>query len=167
MTFICAVLTGLALCQVKDMDKMPHTDTLPILVSWYDPALCYDEGGNVIKNINCDDDPTQLATMPMDERLYGRVAACHADWTKRFHTTVVILPGIGRFWCVDRGGRIEPTCRDLYDPNRGWYYGCVNLIDILWDSTRWGEPAWQFTLVDDWGREHRGVDDPWLEIGDG
>lgn len=66
----------------------------PLKISWYDPLL----GG-----VNCDHDCTTMATgVKVTEDRYGRTAACIREWTGR----TVIIPGLGAFECLDRGGAI-------------------------------------------------------------
>ena len=68
--------------------------TKPLKISWYDPQL----GG-----INCMEPCDQMATgVKVTEDRYGKTAACIADWTGR----TVVIPGLGEFECLDRGGAI-------------------------------------------------------------
>ena len=66
----------------------------PLKISWYDPLL----GG-----VNCDHDCSTMATgTKVTEDRYGRTAACIRDWTGK----TVVIPELGTFECLDRGGAI-------------------------------------------------------------
>jgi hypothetical protein len=69
----------------------------PLKISWYDPDL----GG-----INCMDPCDQMATgTKVEEWRYGRTAACVPEWTRA--RAVIVIPGLGRFDCLDTGGAIK------------------------------------------------------------
>lgn len=69
----------------------------PLKISWYDPAL----GG-----INCDHDCSTMASgVKVTPDRYGITAACIAQWTRA--RRVVVIPGVGRFECLDTGGAIQ------------------------------------------------------------
>ena len=95
----------------------------PLKISWYDPDL----GG-----INCMAPCDQMATgVKVTEARYGRTAACIAEWTRA--RRVVVIPGLGRFTCLDTGGAIK---------DRGHY---------IWIDLLLHQPLVPFgTLIDDW-----------------
>ena len=85
---------------------------LSIVTTWYDPAQCYDEDGNVIDNINCNGDPGHFADgTPVLESSYGTVAACISDWLG----ATLIIEGLGVFRCRDTGGSIHVEFDEYYE----------------------------------------------------
>lgn len=91
-----------------------ESDVLPILVTWYDPAL----GG-----INCDVDCTTLADgLGWDEFDYGRSAACLPTMLGGYVTF-----GGMTYRCRDTGGGIEVE----YD---GYWQRWVMRVDIMSDE---------------------------------
>lgn len=95
----------------------------PLKISWYDPAL----GG-----INCAEPCDTMATdTKVTEARYGRTAACIAEWTAE--RRIVVIPGLGEFECLDRGGAI------------------VQKNGYIWIDLLLHEPLVPFgTLIDDW-----------------
>jgi len=95
----------------------------PLKISWYDPDL----GG-----INCMEPCDQMATgVKVTEARYGRTAACIPEWTAA--RRVVVIPGLGRFECLDTGGAIKE-------------HG-----DYIWIDLLLHEPMVPFgSLVDGW-----------------
>jgi len=131
----------------------PPLEEMTLWLSWYDPAECYDENGRVIENINCDEDPTVLAGgTAVADHLYGEVVACAADWP--LGETAVTVPGIGSWLCLDRGGDIRPTYREIYHPERGFVTMWVLPIDVLHHAD--DPPWWQFLPIapEDWNLSH-------------
>lgn len=122
----------------------PPIEEMPIWASYYDPALCYDENGRVIENINCDDSPDILATSVPTADYYGIAAACYEDW---IGMTLVVY-GIGERPCLDTGGAIKPTYRMVYDPERGFVTIWVIVVDFLEHHN--APPTWQYGLFYDW-----------------
>lgn len=101
----------------------PPITEMPILVTWYDPAL----GG-----INCDEDCTTFAdgtlVTPDD---YGRVGACIPEWLG----ASITIADLGTFECRDTGPSIVIAYNEYY---RGW----VIHVDILHDKP----PEWNYQL---------------------
>jgi hypothetical protein len=95
----------------------------PLKISWYDPDL----GG-----INCMAPCDVMATgEKVTEWRYGRTAACIPEWTRQRLT--VVIPGLGRFQCLDTGGAIQE--HDGY----------------IWIDLLLHEPIIPFgTLIDEW-----------------
>ena len=95
----------------------------PLKISWYDPTL----GG-----VNCAAPCDTMATgAKVTQARYGRTAACIAEWTAA--RRVVVIPGLGEFQCLDRGGAIVETGSHIW-------------IDLLLH-----DPLVPFgTLVDNW-----------------
>ncbi len=110
MLIVCLLL-GLLKCATP----APAIEEMPILVTWYNPALCY-EG----LTINCDSDPSVLADgQGWEVADYGRVAACIPQWlgrTIRFKNR--------ELKCRDAGGMILPRWDDYH---RAW----VIPVDVL------------------------------------
>ncbi|MCB1713584.1 MAG: hypothetical protein KDK05_00435 [Candidatus Competibacteraceae bacterium] len=121
---------------------LPPLEALPLWLSWYDPALCW-ENGRVIENINCDADPTTMAGgTAVSPEMYGYAAACVPVW---FDQTVRVK-GIGAWHCLDVGGAVIPTYREIFDPQAGFITQWVLPIDILHDSTQ-PDPWWQYLPI--------------------
>lgn len=83
------------------IEPPPPVEEWPVLVTWYDPALCWEEG----MTINCDsvDSAHLLADgLPWDESDYGKVAACPPGW----HYLYITLP-TGTYLCRDTGPAID------------------------------------------------------------
>lgn len=126
---------------------MPPLEQMTLWLSWYDPAKCYDENGNVIKNINCDENPREMAAGMAVEGAYGQVCACIPQWDIE---DVVHVEGIGSWTCQDRGGDVRPTYRRIYHPKFGFVYMWILPIDVLADYEN--PPAWEFEPIapEDW-----------------
>ena len=107
-------------CQLLLLAEGVDCGTLDYYLSTYDPKL----GG-----INCDSDCSQLATGPMDDSLYGLVAACPHDWVGYEYTTHISTP-YGTFACVDRGGAIGIYEREVWMGGR-IQTRMVIVIDLL------------------------------------
>jgi len=109
----------------------------PALMVMYDPVLCTD--GTPGGEINCDDDPTTVATGPLTQDMYFVSGACHPDLLG----ATVHFPYIDfSMKCVDTGGAIIIRYND-------WYQREVLYFDVLWDY--YGEwPYWLHWLLDDW-----------------
>ena len=101
----------------------PPITEMPVLVTWYDPAL----GG-----INCDVDCTTYAdgtlVTPDD---YGQVSACIPEWLG----ASITIDGLGTFACRDTGSAIVVDYNEYY---RGW----VIHVDILHEEP----PDWNYQL---------------------
>jgi len=123
---------------------MPPIEEIPIWASIYDPELCYDEDGQVIANINCDGNPTMMATSLPVADYYGVAAACPSEWMGR----TLVVEGIGERPCLDTGGAIRPTYRIVYDPMQGFVEMWVIIVDFLehYDAP----PDWQYELFEVW-----------------
>lgn len=121
---------------VNGVDCTVPSEPPPILVTYYDVAFCYDEGGNVIENINCDSDPGHFAdgTAVLPES-YGRVAACIPEWLGR----TVVIEGVGEWLCRDTGGAIEVVWNDYYEQ-------VVIHVDVLAHSP----PSYNYWLFSEW-----------------
>ena len=115
---------------------LPPLEEVPLWLSWYDPALCYDEAGNVIENINCNEDPSAMAGgTAVTEAMYGYAGACLPQW---FDRQIWIEP-IGLRHCLDTGGAVVPTWREIFYPGRGF----VTLWVIPFDALEhYQEPPW-------------------------
>lgn len=123
---------------------MPPLGEMEIWASVYDPAHCYDENGRVIRNINCDSDPTVMATSLPVADYYGVAAACRPEWIGK----TLIVEGIGERPCLDTGPAIVPTFRVVYDPDEGFVERWVIVVDFLEHHDR--PPDWQYGLFDEW-----------------
>lgn len=115
---------------------LPPLEEIPLWLSWYDSALCYDENGNIIVNINCNEDPAHMAGgTPVTEEMYGYAGACLPQW---FDRQIWIEP-IGLRHCLDTGGAVMPTYREIFYPGRGF----VTLWVIPFDALEhYQEPPW-------------------------
>lgn len=76
---------------------MPPLSEMPLLTTWYDPAL----GG-----INCGGSCSHMALAPVTEAMYGYAAACPAALVGVDFTAVISHPAIGERACLDRGGAV-------------------------------------------------------------
>jgi len=126
---------------------MPPLDEMTLWLSWYDPALCYDADGNVIENINCDASPETMAGgTAVSPEMYGYAAACLPGWFDQ----VVVIELIGQRHCLDTGGDVVPTYREIYHPRQGFITLWIIPIDVLAHHTN--PPWWQYLPVeaDDW-----------------
>lgn len=101
----------------------PPITQMPVLVTWYDPAL----GG-----VNCDSDCTTYAdgtlVTPDD---YGQVSACIPEWLG----ASITIDGLGSFMCRDTGASIGVDYNVYYE---GW----VIYVDILHEEP----PDWNYQL---------------------
>ena len=110
----------------------PPLMDLPIVLTWYDPILCSEPGGE----INCNSDPDHVADgTPVSESLYGVVAACD----ERLLGSWITIEGIGEFKCRDTGGMIRPTYSEHYGR---W----ILFADIMLHEN----PQWNFFLFEEW-----------------
>lgn len=83
--------------QVDMVATLQQPSAKPLRISWYDPR----RGG-----VNCDSDCTTMSTgTKVTPERYGRTAACIKPWTDARKT--VVIPGLGEFQCLDRGGAIK------------------------------------------------------------
>ena len=124
----------------------PPLEEMTLWLSWYDPALCYDDDGNVIENINCDANPEAMAGgTAVSADLYGNVAACPLPW--KLGESVVYVPGIGSWLCLDRGGDIRPTYREIYHPQQGFVTLWVLPIDVLYSHDA-PPPWWEYLPIE-------------------
>lgn len=123
---------------------LPAVAELPLWLSWYDPAKCYDEAGNVIENINCDSNPRVMAGgTAVTPAMYGYAAACVPQW---FDDRVAVK-GVGEWHCLDVGGAVIPTYREIFWPGRGFVTTWVLPIDVLYSHTQ-PEPWWQYLPIE-------------------
>lgn len=123
---------------------LPPLEALPLWLSWYDPAKCYDATGRVIEDINCDSDPTVMAGgTAVTPAMYGDSAACLPKWFDRR----VRVKGIGDWHCLDTGGDIIPTYREIYHPTLGFVTLWLIPIDVLHDYTQ-PEPWWAYLPIE-------------------
>lgn len=115
---------------------LPPLDELPLWLSWYDPALCYDAAGRVIENINCNEDPSTMAGgTAVTEAMYGYAGACLPQWFDR----QIEIEHLGLRHCLDTGGAVVPTYREIFYPGRGF----VTLWVIPFDALEhYQEPPW-------------------------
>lgn len=120
----------------------PPITEMPVLVTWYDPAL----GG-----INCDADCTTYAdgtiVTPDD---YGQVSACIPEWLG----ASITIDGIGTFACRDTGSAIVVNYNEYY---RGW----VIHVDVLHEEP----PDWNYQLRN-WQLNWSHVPEPAINSGD-
>jgi hypothetical protein len=110
-------------CLSVDQEKMicvADPADMAVRISTYDPAM----GGT-----NCDGDCGHTATRPVTPDMYEWAAACPAGWTTRGETTIVHFQ-FRDVWCVDRGGAVHPTWREVYTPE-GFRQMWVIVIDIM------------------------------------
>lgn len=101
--------------------------SLPVLITWYDPAL----GG-----VNCDSECGHFGdgtTVTADD--YGVTAACLPEW----RGATVNLPGIGSFLCRDSGSAIGARWNSYHQTD-------VIHVDLLLHS----EPSYNYYLIYDW-----------------
>ncbi|MCA9930206.1 MAG: hypothetical protein KC419_17105 [Anaerolineales bacterium] len=126
---------------------LPSLDEFPLWLSWYDPALCYDAAGNIIENINCDVNPANMAGgTAVTSEMYGYAGACLPQWFDRH----LMITGVGERQCLDTGGAIVPTYREIYHPQRGFITIWLIPFDALEHHAR--PPWWEYNLVEpsDW-----------------
>ena len=123
---------------------LPETAEMVLWLSWFDPAKCYDEDGRVIENINCDSDPTVMAGgTAVTSAMYGYAAACLPEW---FDGRVRVV-GVGDWHCLDVGGAVIPTYREIFWPGRGFVTLWLIPIDVLHDYTQ-PAPWWQYLPIE-------------------
>lgn len=118
---------------------------LPLFLSVYDPALC-----DTVPT-NCDGDPDFGTGILFDEVWYEAGVACPIDWV----WSVVHVPGIGEWRCIDTGGRIEPQFREVwvFEPgnvHKEWKW--VITVDVVYPHHREGWPWWSLQSYSDWSR---------------
>lgn len=123
---------------------LPPLEQVPLWMSWYDPAKCYDGYGRVIENINCDGNPRVMAGgTAVTEAMYGYAAACLPEW----FDGRVWVKGIGEWHCLDVGGAVIPTYREVYHPILGFVVMWVLPLDVLHDHTQ-PDPWWQYLPIE-------------------
>ncbi len=109
---------------------------LPVLITYYDTSLCYDDAGNVVVNINCNEDPGHFAdATDVTADSYGRVAACVPQWLG----AIIEIPGVGSWRCRDTGGDIRVAW------NR-WHGRWVIHVDLLMHDP----PPFNYWLFSEW-----------------
>lgn len=92
----------------RDFPGVPLPERLPIVTTWYDPAL----GG-----INCAGNCATFGSgMAIQEAHYRTSAACLTEWRGR----MVVIPGFGAFVCRDSGGAVT----------RAWERGVGKVIRV-------------------------------------
>lgn len=122
---------------------LPPLPELPLWMSWYDPAKCYDENGRVIENINCDENPRVMAGgTAVSAAMYGVAGACLPQWFGKR----LVIRGIGERLCLDTGGAILPTYREIYHPKQGFVTMWIIPFDALEHYT--APPWWQYLPVE-------------------
>jgi len=110
MTAICVSLL-LATANGAVCPESVDIESLPVLLTWYDPAQCVNEFGAVIVNINCNHDPFHFADgTAVLESSYGTTAACIPEWLGRDITVI----GLGTYRCRDTGGGIVVEWNEYY-----------------------------------------------------
>lgn len=129
---------GQVMCVVEEYE-------LPLFLSVYDPALC------AAAPINCDGDADFGTGIPFGEEWYEVGVACPVDWV----WSVVTVPGIGEWRCIDTGGRIEPHFREVWlfepgDVRKVWMW--VVVVDVVYPQGVEGWPWWALQVYSDWSR---------------
>ncbi len=99
MTTLCAFAL---LVTVESLSCPPPLETMPLLATWYDPAL----GG-----INCQEPCNVFADgTAVTEDSYNVTAACLPQWLGRD----IVVVGLGTFKCRDTGGGIVVEWNEYY-----------------------------------------------------
>lgn len=136
------VAEGLECNQIRP----PRIDDMPIYATAYNWQL----GGH-----NCNSDCGFVAiSIPTEDWMLDRVAACPSAWLGTVHTTVVTLADGSRWWCVDAFG--APVNREpVWLEHHYWGDLWVARIDFA-VSDPWVFPYNQ-QLLYGWSREWRFV----------
>jgi len=122
---------------------------LRMFVSVYDYALCDEHP------INCYGDGSYFANgIPTGPEWYEIAAACPHSWVGSY----ISLPDVydHLLYCVDTGGRITPTFREVWvfdDSGRAekvWMW--VIMLDILYPHHLYGWPGYALQAYSDWHR---------------
>lgn len=131
----------LLLLAVFPVYRPPALSDIPAVVTVYDPDLCYHG-----EPINCDGDPTTVATGLVEPWMYESAGACE----RSLLGATVHFPGINlSMKCVDTGGMIRVMWSKYYQRD-------VLYFDFVWhlekedDGTISGVPRWNYWLLEDW-----------------
>lgn len=119
----------------------PGPMEVPAVIVVYDPDLCYDG-----EPINCDDDPTTVASGPRQPWMYGAAGACD----RSLMGGTVHFPGIDfSMKCVDTGGMIRVMWSEYYQ-RYVLYFDAMAHLEKEEDGTITGAPYWNYWLIEDW-----------------
>ena len=123
-------------CLLPDYQPPPPklvTD-YPAVMVIYDPSICHEPGGK----INCDGDPTTVATGTLTPDMYFTAGACHPDLLgETIHFAVIDFS----MECVDTGSMVTVDYNEYYRRD-------VVYFDVMWDSKH--PPPWLYWLLEEW-----------------